>query len=60
MFSYAKSSIDSIEKQVRKQIREEKERSEKAENIIIKGLRDYRQQEKTIDLVKDFFKNQLD
>ena len=32
------TSIDNIEKQVRRQIREEKERNEKATNIVIKGL----------------------
>ena len=56
----ANTSIDNIEKQVRRQIREEKERNEKAANIVIKGLRDYGEQEKTTDLVKDFFKDQLD
>ena len=50
----ANTPIDNIEKQVRRQIREEKERNEKATNIVIKGLRDYGEQENTTNLVKDF------
>ena len=47
-----------IKKQVRRQIRE-KEIQERAVNIIIKGLKDYGECEKTKILTHDFLRDKL-
>lgn len=49
-----------IGKQIRSQIREEKEINKRAANLIIKGLREYGEQETTKELVKDFLKDQFE
>ena len=41
------------------QDREGKERQNKAANTIIKGVKDYRKNECTLDLAKDFLKDEL-
>jgi len=48
-----------IEKQIKIQIIEEKERHEKMSNIIIKGVRDYGEKEDTYFLARDFLSNML-
>ena len=51
---------DVIEMQVRRQIKEEKDRNKKATNLIIKGPRDYGEQESAKELTKNFLRDQLD
>ena len=48
-----------IEKQIKIQIKEEQDKQGKATNIIIKGLRDYGENERTNILARDFLKDQL-
>lgn len=48
-----------IEKQVKRQMREEKDKEEKMVNIIIKGLKDFGEKERKNILVRNFLKNEL-
>ena len=48
-----------IQKQIKRQIREEKEIQERDVNIIIKGLKDYGECEKTEILTHDFLRDKL-
>ena len=48
-----------MEKQIRIQIKEEHDRQSKATNIIIKGLRDFGENERTDTPARDFLKDQL-
>lgn len=48
-----------IEKQVKRQIREEKDKSDRFVNITIKGLKDYGEKKNTKEITRDFFKDQL-
>lgn len=50
---------DDIEKQVRRQLREEKDRNDRTMNVIVKGLKDYGENETTKELARDFFKDEL-
>ena len=48
-----------MEKQIIIQIKEEHDRQSKATNIIIKGLRDFGENERTNTLARDFLKDKL-
>lgn len=48
-----------IEKQVKRKLREEKDKQSKVTHIIIKGLRDFGEKERTDILTRDFLKDKL-
>lgn len=49
--------MEIIERQIKRQIREEKDKKDKEVNIIIKGLKDFGEKERTNILAQDFLKN---
>ena len=48
-----------IEKQIRIQLKEEHDKQSKATNIIIKGMRDFGENERMDTLARDFLKDKL-
>ncbi|XP_057864982.2 uncharacterized protein LOC131072736 [Cryptomeria japonica] len=54
------SQKELIEKQIKVQIEEERQRKDRAANIIIKGLKDYGEGEHTDRLIKDFLADKLE
>ena len=48
-----------IEKQIKRQMTEEMDREEKMTNIIIKGLKDFGEKERTYILVRNFLKDEM-
>ena len=50
---------ESIERQIKRQIKEEKDKQDKATNVIIKGLKDYGEKERTNMLARDFLRDKL-